>query len=57
MCYIHQKILLLIQHFHFFKSGILNRQHPSFPALTYEPKNQNVSLGATRKNTIKPLKV
>ena len=40
MCYIHQKILVLLQHFQFFKNGILNRQHPSFPALTYEPKNK-----------------
>lgn len=32
-------------------------QTTSFHALTYEPKNKNVSLGATKKNIAKPLKV
>ena len=54
-CYIHQKILFLTQHLHFFKIGILNIQHASSPATTYEPKNQKVLLGATKKNKFKNL--
>ena len=54
-CYIHQKILFLTQHLHFFKIGILNIQHAISPATTYEPKNQKVLLGATKKNKFKNL--